>query len=425
MNFIQKALVNFAFKSGALNYLNNTYSSQLYGLGSGYSSIIEKDDNQFIEKGYATNTDLYSIIRLIIQSSNTIPFEVYKKTTDGNILVDEENDLVQLIRKPNTEQTEQEFREKALLYLLLTGDLFLYGVSPVGFAGLIGEMEVLPSNITEVTVNNQNQKTGYELTINGRTKKYSLEEVWHGTYINPTIYGIESHRGMSPLQAAYRTLSASNQIITSQDSFFKNKGVSGILSNGSDNISFQSEQAEMIQKATDRKLGGANKTNQIVATNANVKFTQLGMSPQDLEMIKSGDMTLRQLSRAYGIDSKLLNDPAASTYSNLTEAQKQMFTNAVIPNNERLLSYYNRFIVPAYSKRDNTEYFIKQDLSKIESLQGDKKMEAEKNKIVSEGIMSVLSNNISIEAKHKILEDVYGISEDDAKILTNGTGNEE
>ena len=42
----------------------------------------------------------------------------------------------------------------------------------------------------------------------------------------------------------------------------------------------------------------------------------------------------------------------------------------------RLISYLNRFLVPAWSKRDNKKYVIKQDLTELEALQPDKKIEA-------------------------------------------------
>lgn len=419
MNLFQKGVLNLAIKTGAVK-LTDHNDYKFFGLGGGFSfGKTLKSDDALINEGFASNTDVFSIVSLIAEAGSDIPFVLYEKTRDGLVPVTE-GELFDILKNPNDKQVMKEFKEQSLGYLLTTGDFFWRGFDLPGFGDAFQALEILPSNITEVLVNKVLEPSGYKVSIQGLSYGLNTDEVWHGKYFNPTKEGITSLRGLSPLQAGYRALTASNELITAEAHVYKNKGVSGILSSGTD-ISMSDDEAEAIQKNYNEKIGGADKANGVTVTTANIKFQQIGMSPSDLEIFKSGNIKLQQLCRLYGIDSKLLNDPKGSTYNNVTEVSKQLYTRAVIPNNERLVSALNRFLIPAWSKQDKKDYIIKQDLSGIESLQTDQKEEALKNKAVVDGINTILSSPVSKEAKIWQLINVYSVAEDEAKkIVGNG-----
>ena len=79
-----------------------------------------------------------------------------------------------------------------------------------------------------------------------------------------------------------------------------------------------------------------------------------------------------------------------------------------------------RFVVPAWSLLDGKDYIIKQDLKDIEALQPDKKIQAEKNKIISESLTALLSSSLSAETKEILLIDIHGIEPDKANTLAYG-----
>lgn len=423
-SIFQKGLLNLALKSGSIPQDKGVfYDHKWFGRSLGYKYGGAQKDETLINEGYASNTDVYAIVRKITEAAINIPIDVYEKTNDGLVLV-EDSGLVDLLNEPNKYQTQSEFRESALANILLTGDMFLLGLSAIGFDNTVEELSVLASGITEVLTDSKNNVIGYRYTANGTTIDYTLDDVYHGKYYNPTTDGLECHRGLSPLQAGYRTLIASNELITAEASVYKNKGISGILSSGGETLMTPKE-AKDIQSKLNDDIGGAEKANGVKATSANVKFTQIGMSPSDMEILKSGDVKLRGLCRLYGLDSNLIGDPKGSTFNNVQSAMKQFYTNAVIPNNERYISYLQRFVVPAYSKAENREYVLKQDTSRIEALQVDKKSEAEKNSITAGTITGVLSAPISDEAKIATLVISSGITQGEAEQLVPVTNEDE
>ena len=130
----------------------------------------------------------------------------------------------------------------------------------------------------------------------------------------------------------------------------------------------------------------------------------------------------------YGLDSKLFGDPKASTYNNQSEVARGAWNNSVIPFNNKMVSYLNTFVTANHNRvqglTKSNGYEIVFDTSHVQELQKDKKVEAEKNKIVIEGITSLVSSNMSDDAKVMMLTKLYDVEEDEAQILIETNGND-
>ena len=421
MGVIQKTLNSLLNKSVAKSITTDTFIplNSYYDLLGNYSSFdySEYGDNKLINEGYASNTHLYAIINKLQNLSMNGKYKVMINTPEGPE-EDTTSDLYQLLQQPNENQTWDEFLEAVMTMLPVTGDLFLYGASAIGFGNKIMDLEVIPSNITDVVVSNTSHDVlGYQTTLYGKTKTYNTEEIYHGKLYNPTVSGLEGHRGMSPLQASYASLDTDNQIFNAKRNFYKNNGTNGIISSGSDVSTLGPDEARQLDEALKRRIGGSSKANSLTVTGANVNYTAIGMPATSMQFLESGDVTLRDLCMVYGMDSKLFGDPKASTYNNQSEAAKGVWTNCIIPYNARFVNYLNDFVTPGHSLADGKDYEIIYDTSHIEELQKDKKTEAEKNKIVIEGITSLVNSSLNDEAKILMLTKLYDIEESEAETL--------
>ena len=231
--------------------------------------------------------------------------------------------------------------------------------------------------------------------------------------------------GLSPLQAAYATLTASNELMYAGANAIKNRGANGLLSAEGEHP-LDEDESNDLQKTVNEKLGGGEKFNRVVATTARVKYTQFGLSPADLKMIENGVLTLRQMCSAYGADSGSFNDPANKKFNNAIEAQKNFYTNAVIPPLERHLQGYKELILAGWNEADNTTYDIRLDLSGIEALQVDQNTKANKQVALSKGmtdiIMRVGEGKISPSSAIKLLETNFDLTEAEAEELVADTG---
>jgi HK97 family phage portal protein len=225
-------------------------------------------------------------------------------------------------------------------------------------------------------------------------------------FYNPSSKGIKNKRGLSPLQAAYNSLKASNNRLTAQAHLYENRGATNIISSGSDLV-IGSKERDSLQKNTDKILGGAKNFNKSIVTTANVRVTPLGMSPTDLKLIEAKELDLRDICNAFGVPSTLFNDQAASTLDNLKVGTKMMYTNAVIPNNEKLVTQFNKSIVPAYSVFENKQLRVRQDLSGIDALQEDQLTKAQKKQTEINTLLAIASNqDLTDEQKTSLYNDL-------------------
>ena len=360
-----------------------------------------QDDDDLINEGYVSNTDVYAIIKKLCEVSSSVPFVV--KEWDGDEWVlNEDSKLNDLLEQPNEVLNGKDFRFNTMLYLLNTRDWFWRPT--VSTFNLTTEIELLPSNLVEIQTGANNLPAYYEYNrLDRYTERIQIDELIHGMYFNPSICGLESFRGLSPLQASYNSLTASNNRQLAQASLYKNRGATNIISSGSD-IALSPDEREKLQKTTDKILGGAQNFNKSIVTNKNVNVNQLGMSATDLKLIEAKDLDLRDICNAFAVPSTLFNDQAASTLDNLKVGTKLMYTDAVIPNNEKLIQVLNKLIVPAYSTYENKELMICQDVSGIDALQEDQKTKVDKQAVEVNTILSIADNqSLSDDQKTNLL----------------------
>ena len=373
---------------------------------SGANSSGQQADDKLITEGFERNAQAYSIIRKISETGSDVPWIPKEIKADGTLEDVKDGRFVDFVMQPNTEQTQKDFKEESFTYMLTTGDLFWQPLESVGFG--ISELKTWPSQLIEVLSTQANPLTvsGYQFELGRQKESFSTDELIHLQYVNPTTRGIESLRGLSPLAAAWLALSGDNQRAEAQDAMLKNRGIAGIFTS-EDEYPLDREEQKEQQRILDSQIGGASKFNKVIAGRGKGKFIQMGMSSTDLEILKTAIQNLRMLCNVYGAPSELFNDPANKTFANQKAALKSFYENSVLPLDRRVLSKYNSTVVQDWSKRDNKNYTVVQDLEHIGALHEDEKQKAEKDKITMEGVAVVLGMPISSEAKASLLSDQF------------------
>lgn len=363
-------------------------------------------DDVLIDEGYASNTDVYAIISKLCEMSSDVPFVVEKLVDEKNDIweVDTDSMLNDVVHNPSDDLTEKEFRYRTMLFLLSTGDFFWKKVE--GGYSLCRKLDILESNLVDFNLDFSNEIKDIEYnSVEGKLTKINPKEVLHGLYYNPSLEGIRSKRGMSPLNAAYNSLAASNDRLTAMAHLYKNRGATNIISSGSD-IVLDEDEREELQKNTDKILGGAKNFNKSIVTAANVNVNQVGMNANDLELVRSADLLLRDICKAFNVPSTMFSDQSASTLDNLKVGERLIYTNAIIPNNNKLITIYNKEIVPAYEKYENKKLRVRQLTDEIEALQSIELDKANKESIEVNTILSVLQSGIDDKQKEKILNNL-------------------
>lgn len=392
--------------------------SSLFNVTNDTFNHNQSNSAELINDGYAKVSDLYAIIRKIAQTGASMELQVFK-IVDDEYELQRDGELFDLIMQPNRLQNQYEFKENALTNLLTSGNIFINGHDSIGFGDVFTSLTLLPPQYVDIQCTPEQDYEGmdiikYVLQIEAISRTLTPEYVKHIKYFNPTDFGVQTGWGLSPIHAGYLAMKSARDLNIAESSILANKGASGLLTNKGD-YPLDSEEAKEIQKAIDKKIAGAGKFGKIITTNASVEYIQMGMSPTDLQLIESGVVKLRQLCNLYGVDSSLFNDPANKTYNNRKEAQKSLYTEAVIPSLQKIVWGLNEFIVPSFNKKDNAKYKISIDKSHIPHLYEETKLKAESNYKVAEGYVKILESQLTDEQKIKSLMMSYHLTEDEAE----------
>ena len=360
---------------------------------------------QYVRDGYQSNDIVYSIVKLITDKAKLAPFHVYKVVDETAAKrykslmkqpdkIENWNEVKQLHKKafelytgdarlnellkyPNGEDTWADLVEQWCGFKLLTGNSFIYAKMIEGGAndGKPFELYALPAQYMAIIANVEvfpPVRVGYQLYY-GKMWTFDTKEILHDKYFNPywTVTGNELY-GQSPLMAAARTLTRSNEAKTAAVASFQNGGPAGVLFMNDDRFDPTSgtQQAQALKKSISEK-GGASNFNSIAVSGYKVDWKQIGLSPVELNIIESEKWDMKSLCNIYGVPSQLLNDADNKTYNNQREGEKALTLRCAIPLLDSIAEQLNRKLHSDWGYR-GTNVYVGYDIQVYQELEANK-----------------------------------------------------
>jgi len=376
--------------------------------GSFNANKIGTQPSNLIEKGYEQNVDVYSVIKKIVDTSKAIPWIIEQKTSEGWEIM-EDTTIHELMANPNPTKgyTWDDIEEQMLVYLLASGNSYMVSESSFNNS-MIAEVDILPSPYVCPTTTNNNffmPNISYQFELGTNKRNYQQDEIEHIKFFNPGYNSVnDSLLGLSIIQVAREAVSVGNSRWDAHANLLQNRGAVGMITDKSQRAMTPDEAAK-VQSAWNRDISGTHNSGKIKVTNKDLNYIQMAMSATDLQLVESDVITLRAMCNVFGLDSSLFNDPANKTFNNRKEAEKALFTNAVIPLSDKIAAAHTRFIAKNHFPMQ--EVRMRQDFSEVEALQSDKKTEAEKDKIVLDGVNVIIGMPINDEAKGILMKETY------------------
>ena len=361
------------------------------------------DQRSFVDDGYVANDIVYSIIKLITDKAKIAPFHVYKVVDekaakkykslaaqkDINLkeletlhkkayeLYTGDQRLNELLKYPNEEDCWSDLVEQWCGFKLITGNSFIYGklIEAGNNQGKPYELFALPSQYMAIIANINvfpPTRAGYQLYY-GEMWSFDTKEILHDKYFNPQ-WGVTGGQlyGQSPLRAAAKNLTRSNEAKTAAVASFQNGGPAGVLFMNDERFDPTSgqAQAQALKTAVSQKGGSAN-FNSIAVSGYKVDWKQIGLSPVELNIIESEKWDLKALCNIYGVPSQLLNDSDSKTYNNQREGEKALTLRCAIPLLNSLTENLNRKLHTDWGYK-GTNLYVDYDLSVYGELEANK-----------------------------------------------------
>jgi len=331
---------------------------------------------RYLDHGYEYNPDVYAVVSGIARAAAAVPPIVlrfdddqkrreYKNLKQGlksgvsstyldKLKFHRQQATIQeldgLLRKPNPLQAWPEFIENLIGFKLLRGEGFIHGVRSTD--DRILELWNLPPKYVQLQTEGgpESGVQAYKISMHTINEVLGADDVMHIKFWNPDYSSPGSHmRGMSPLEAATRSIRSGNDGLTALSRAFQNNGAAGMLF-PKEQSTLTEEQKQQIRSYFAEKGGGPENYKSVLAFSAEMGWKQFGVSPVDLEVIEAKKMSARDIANVYGYPSELLNDPDNKTFENKRQARKQLYQDLVIPELERLYAELNRFLRPNFDE---------------------------------------------------------------------------
>lgn len=357
----------------------------------------EKED--YIAKGYVQNSEVYKIIQKIVQKCAVAQLELYvddgkeKSKSKKKYLkykysstpaehvkkqlyikslnyADENSKLSKLLKNPNPLQSWRDLTELMRIFYFTQGEAFLVRETPMD-SKLPTEIYTLPPYRMKHGVDKDGVINVWQYDIgNGKYRTWKDEDfgdVKHFMMSNPQFDGNGKQlRGMSPLLAGMKYLQLDDYAIEAWLKSLQNEGAKGIISpNHPDKQNWLNpEQVKATEARVQEKIHGIDNKNKVIVSGMPLQYTQIGLSPDALNIIQSIEKAGDNLCDLWGVPSILFEkDP---TYQNQKEAGARFVREVILPYLNKEEDMLNSWLVEPFRKEKN--YVLDYDTSLFDEL---------------------------------------------------------
>lgn len=208
------------------------------------------DETKAIQKGFNSNTAVYSIVKKDAKKFGSIPRYVEAKGQEGKEADELPGALTELLNRPNPYQGQDAFLTLIRAYYKVTGNAFIWlnrGDTDMVQDDILTplddeahskmpvlEMYVLPSNMMIIVPDPDNMYGvyGYILESNARIPIRKVDIIhWKDINLNFDLVSRCHLRGYSALQAGFKTLEQNNSATDAAVRMYQNGGAKGALVN--------------------------------------------------------------------------------------------------------------------------------------------------------------------------------------------------
>ncbi|ASN72283.1 putative portal protein [uncultured Caudovirales phage] len=306
---------------------------------------------------------VFACIRILSESVAKLPIKIYQDV--NGIKKASSHPLYTLIKnRPNPYMTSFNF------FNCLEAQRNIHGNSFASIEydryGRIKALWPIDSSTVEIWIDNQgllktNNKLWYVINLpNGEKAKLKPDEILH--FKGFTLDGISGITPLTYLKTLIENGKASEEYI---NKFFQNgMQTKGIVQYVGD---LNKDAEETFRNKFEQMSNGLKNAHRISLLPLGYQFQPISLSMADAQFLENTELTIRQIAAAFGIKMHQLNNLERSTYSNITEQQRQFYidtlmailtmyeqelTYKLLLNSELEEGYYCKFNVDAITRAD-------------------------------------------------------------------------
>ena len=173
--------------------------------------------------------------------------------------------------------------------------------------------------------------TGFAYTpvAGGSPILFTTDEVVWFRYPNP----VDEFSALPPLNAAKlaaETAAAMQQ--SNRKMFSQGMQLAGLIVPADNKVTFSEEQAKDLERQLTRRMTGAEKAHRWAVLRFEAQFRQLGVTQKDAQFVEGLNLSFRQVCRAFGVQSAMLNDLEHATLANASALERIEWSQTLVPD---------------------------------------------------------------------------------------------
>jgi len=297
----------------------------------------------FAKEAYQFNVVGYSAINRIAWAVSSIEWEAWKDDEQlfGHPLLD-------LLKRPNPMQSGPDWWRTRISYLLLSGNMFDERV--LDSAGLPKELWPLRPDRMTILKSTTGMPSGFDYKVSQNTIHFDADPITGDSPILHTklFHPFDDWYGMSPIEAAAYSVDQHNQSMNWVQSLLQNSArPSGALIVDKD-TNLSDDEYKRLKLEVEKKYAGSENAGRPMLLEGGLDWKAMGLSPMDMEILKTKESAARDISLAFGVPPLLLNIPGDNTFANYREARLGFYEDTILPFVKYVVSEFNQWLAPFY-----------------------------------------------------------------------------
>ncbi|MBT8490310.1 MAG: phage portal protein [Deltaproteobacteria bacterium] len=308
-----------------------------------------------------------------------------------------------LFERPNPLQNFKEFASQYYILRAIFGNEFihpifgndrtktqtLWNLPPMNAEVLPVKNGLVPFNMTSI----DELVAGYRFWYDGKPINYEPKEIIHYNDNQVQFDKDKILLGDSKLRPLVQACENIQHAYEARGIIIQNSAL-GILSNETTDVNgttdMDPEEKERVQKAYKGKYGLVKGKDQIIVTNASLKWQPLEVNIAKLKLFEEVEADFKTICNAHNFPTDILIN---ATYENKQKAIAQLYQEAVIPEFDEWLS--------GYANWAGLSYRLKADYSHISVLQMDKERASKSLNYAATGLAKAKESGLIDENEAK------------------------
>jgi HK97 family phage portal protein len=349
-----------------------TYAIKAFTLGP---AVVEpadtywgKDPEQFSPPAYgdylATSSAVYACATLRAKNLASLPMRAYRLVNGEQVEVTD-GAFADLMRSVNPHWTYNRLIQMTELSLCLWGQAFWILERGPNGQGTPREIWWARPDRMRCVPDAQNYIAGWIYDWNNERLSFFPEEVIWFRYPNP----LDEFTGLSPIASSRLAIDTAAGALQSNNAIFKNGlQIAAVVSPQDKETAWSREQVEQLRDNLERRFKGADKAHRLAVLGQAASFQTIGVSPKDAQFIELMKWSRGDVASVFAVPPELIGDHEHATYSNIEQAYKAFWTDALIPEAAMIASEITEQMLKFFPEVDYVEF----DTQHISALQPDK-----------------------------------------------------